>query len=123
MNLDVVIPQLSGYRLGQSDGTRGVTVDAHGVGGDFYIFTAFGLYLAFGDGPYYPLPDLFGIQLLSYAAGKDDLSFVVVLAVGVELRHDRLAHLLRQLVSDRGPHAEKQEVRIDPLDGFDNSPG
>src|SRR3954447_6393755 len=123
MDLDVVALELSRYRLGQLDGTGSITVDAHGVGDDFYVLAALGLHLTFGDSPDYPISNLVGIQLLGHASGKDDLPFVVVLAVGVEFRHHRLVHLLCQLVSYRRSHTEEEKARVDALDCLDDGPG
>ena len=83
-------------------------MDAHRVGAHLYILAALGLDLTLCHSPYYPLADLLGIELLGYGAGEDDLAIVVVGAVGVELRHDRLVHLVRELVGNGGLHAEEQ---------------
>jgi hypothetical protein len=83
-------------------------VDTNGIGGHVYILAALSLHLLFGDGPDDPVADLLRVEFLSYAAGEDDLGVVVVLAVGVELRHHRLVHLLRELVGYGGLHAEEQ---------------
>ena len=96
------------------DGAGGVAVDADRVRGHLYVVAALCRDLALGHGPDDPVADLLGVELLGHRAGEDDLAVVVVLAVGEELRHDRLVHLLRELVGHGGLHAEEQEPRVDP---------
>ena len=103
--LNAVLPELAHYGLGQPRSPWGVAVDADRVRSHLYVVAVYGPDPALRHASEGPLGELLGVELLGDAAGKDDLAFVVVLAVGEELPRDGLAHLLGYLVGLRGLHA------------------
>lgn len=93
-------------------------MDAHRVEGDVEVLALDGAHLALAAGAQDLVGDLLRIEG-GDPPGEDDGAAAVVVAVGVELAHQRLAQFPADAPGGRTGHAIEQQFRFQALQGLD----